>query len=1038
MMDAVIDEIDGRMIRIGDHWLADFASCNYLGFDLDPEIIDAIDAQLDAWGTHPSWSRLLGSPGSTRRSRSGSPRCSARRLARPADHHAHPHVRDPAARRLGHDPARRARAQDDLRRRQVARARGAAVKRFRFDDPDHLDQLLRAERDPTRLVCIDGVNSMTGNAPDIRAFAAVARKHGALLYVDDAHGFGVIGERRPDESSTYGARGNSVVRHCDETYDDIVLVGGFSKAYSSLLAFIACPTEVKDLLKVAAAAVPVLGAVAGRLARHRARRLRRQRAPRRRAAPRAARAHGARARPPAPARRPHPEPLGLPDHRDPAARPRAHRRRRPAAVRARRLRDARGLPARAARRGRLPRPADRRQHRRRDRHADRRARGAGRRRRAAHRRGRRLRRHRRRGADDGDPGPAPRAAAVAGLPGRRRAAVRALRVGAAVRRQRAGLQPARALAADRDRHRPPPLPPAPRPGPWRWFAIGFLLFWLGDLYTYSYPRADRRRGAVPVARGRGVRDRLPRPDDGPADPRPAAQPGARPRRGDRLADHHARPGADLVDRADPAFPARRRSSRRVAKLVSIAYPIGDILLLAAAIRLAVDTGTRRPAFYLLVSSIVALLATDFAYGLVTLAGAYDGQVWLDVGWISFYLLWGAAALHPSMADLDQAAPGPRPAPDAAAARDAHLRVADRPGHGPAAGHRRGRGPVRRQRRRDPPVRPRRGAHGRPRAPAGALRRARADPQRRRRRSRRRHQSRGHLRCRARRRARARRGRGRRPALPGGGRPRRRRRRRARRGVAASLPPPRPRCSHRGGASRAPARERARGAPAPADLAVHPPARALRPRRDARAARDRRREPDAAAAAEQPRRAGDRGVARARERGADRGGPPPHERGALRLARPARLGPHHGPRRDRAGRLPEPLDRAGPRLRARGARRHPLRAAPAARRGGPPPARPGRPGAHAAAGTEALECSLRHSDGERAPVRGALHRPARRRERPRRGPQQPRRERAQGLRGAARPPGLPRPGHQPRQPRAVRRARPARGPARPARGRAGWP
>jgi 8-amino-7-oxononanoate synthase len=100
---------------------------------------------------------------------------------------------------------------------------------------------------------MDGVNSMTGNAPDIRAFAAVAREHGALLYVDDAHGFGVIGERRADESCVYGARGNSVVRHCDETYDDIVLVAGFSKAYSSLLAFIACPTEVKDLLKVAAA-----------------------------------------------------------------------------------------------------------------------------------------------------------------------------------------------------------------------------------------------------------------------------------------------------------------------------------------------------------------------------------------------------------------------------------------------------------------------------------------------------------------------------------------------------------------------------------------------------------------------------------------------------------------------------------------------------------------------------------------------------------------------------------------------------------------
>ena len=100
---------------------------------------------------------------------------------------------------------------------------------------------------------MDGVNSMTGNAPDLAAFARVARTHGALLYVDDAHGFGVIGERRPDETSPYGMRGNSIVRHLGESYDDIVLVGGFSKSYSSLLAFIACPTAIKNLLKVAAA-----------------------------------------------------------------------------------------------------------------------------------------------------------------------------------------------------------------------------------------------------------------------------------------------------------------------------------------------------------------------------------------------------------------------------------------------------------------------------------------------------------------------------------------------------------------------------------------------------------------------------------------------------------------------------------------------------------------------------------------------------------------------------------------------------------------
>jgi len=253
MMDAVIEEVDGRMIRIGDRWLADFASCNYLGFDLDREIIDSVPAYLDAWGTHPSWSRLLGSPVIYEEieERLTDLLGSEDALVLPTITHIHMSVIPllAASGTIFLDARAHKTIYDGC---QVARSRGAAVRRFRFEDPDHLDQLLRAERDPTRLVCMDGVNSMTGNAPDLRAFAAVARRHGALLYVDDAHGFGVIGERADDDPCSYGRRGNSVVRHAGETYDDIVLVGGFSKAYSSLLAFIACPTEVKDLLKVAA------------------------------------------------------------------------------------------------------------------------------------------------------------------------------------------------------------------------------------------------------------------------------------------------------------------------------------------------------------------------------------------------------------------------------------------------------------------------------------------------------------------------------------------------------------------------------------------------------------------------------------------------------------------------------------------------------------------------------------------------------------------------------------------------------------------
>jgi 8-amino-7-oxononanoate synthase len=253
MMDAVIDEVDGRMIRIGERWLADFASCNYLGFDLDREIIESVPAALDAWGTHPSWSRLLGSPilyEQIEERLTDLLGCEDS-LVLPTITHIHMSVIPllAASGTIFLDERAHKTIYDGC---QIAKARGAAIRRFRFEDPGHLDELLSAERDPTRLVCMDGVNSMTGNPPDLPAFAEVARSHGALLYVDDAHGFGVIGERGPHTTSPYGSRGNSIVRHFGETYDNLVLVGGFSKSYSSLLAFIACPTEVKQMLKVAA------------------------------------------------------------------------------------------------------------------------------------------------------------------------------------------------------------------------------------------------------------------------------------------------------------------------------------------------------------------------------------------------------------------------------------------------------------------------------------------------------------------------------------------------------------------------------------------------------------------------------------------------------------------------------------------------------------------------------------------------------------------------------------------------------------------
>jgi 8-amino-7-oxononanoate synthase len=248
MYDAVIEEIDGRRIRVGSHWLTDWASCNYLGFDLEPEIMDAVEPYIRTWGTHPSWSRLLGNsrPYIDIEERLTELLGAPDTLLLPTITHIHMSVipilagdgtifLDSQSHKTIYDGC------------MYAKGLGATVQRFRAGDPEHLAELLaQAPAGKAKLIAMDGVNSMTGLAPDLARFAEVARQYDALLYVDEAHGFGVIGERRPDETSPYGSRGNAIVKYAGETYDNIVLVGGFSKSYSSLMAFLALPTWLKN------------------------------------------------------------------------------------------------------------------------------------------------------------------------------------------------------------------------------------------------------------------------------------------------------------------------------------------------------------------------------------------------------------------------------------------------------------------------------------------------------------------------------------------------------------------------------------------------------------------------------------------------------------------------------------------------------------------------------------------------------------------------------------------------------------------------
>jgi len=92
------------------------------------------------------------------------------------------------------------------------------------------------------------------------------------------------------------------------------------------------------------------------------------------------------------------------------------------------------------------------------------------------------------------------------------------------------------------------------------------------------------------------------------------------------------------------------------RLVSIAYPLGDVLVLAVATRLAIGTGRRHPAWWLVATSILAVLVADSLFLFRQLNGTWEVGGPVDIGWIAFFVGWGAAALHPSMAELSKAEP----------------------------------------------------------------------------------------------------------------------------------------------------------------------------------------------------------------------------------------------------------------------------------------------------------------------------------------------------------------------------------------------
>lgn len=110
---------------------------------------------------------------------------------------------------------------------------------YRHADVGHLEELLKAhDTEGLKLIVTDGVFSMDGDIAPLDRIVPLAKKYGAVVYVDDAHGSGVL-----------GARGEGTVHHFGFHQDpDVIQVATLSKAWAVIGGYAAGALELKELL----------------------------------------------------------------------------------------------------------------------------------------------------------------------------------------------------------------------------------------------------------------------------------------------------------------------------------------------------------------------------------------------------------------------------------------------------------------------------------------------------------------------------------------------------------------------------------------------------------------------------------------------------------------------------------------------------------------------------------------------------------------------------------------------------------------------
>ena len=115
------------------------------------------------------------------------------------------------------------------------------VRFFRHNNVAHLDTILGATQNPKKMVVIEGLYSVDGDLAPLAAMVEVAKKHGAVVVLDDAHGLGALGKTGRGVAELAGVLGQL----------DIV-IGAFSKSFGTVGGFVCADPILVDYLKLSA------------------------------------------------------------------------------------------------------------------------------------------------------------------------------------------------------------------------------------------------------------------------------------------------------------------------------------------------------------------------------------------------------------------------------------------------------------------------------------------------------------------------------------------------------------------------------------------------------------------------------------------------------------------------------------------------------------------------------------------------------------------------------------------------------------------